>query len=245
MTTAMAHQFDDAEQQQQAATLGMWLFLASEVLFFGGMLAGYAVYRAAYPRAFALGSGRLDVWLGTLNTAVLLTSSLTVALAVAALQSDRRSAAAGLLIGTVVLGMVFLGVKGVEYAHKFDERLVPGRSFHFVVEDGNPGGTHHRAQVATSAQDSWDFRESLESELQLLAGRIELFFSFYFALTGVHALHMLIGVAVFTVLAWQVIRGKYSRSYFTPVELAGLYWHFVDIIWVFLFPLLYLIDLNS
>lgn len=217
MTASVAHQFDDAEQQKHAATLGMWLFLASEVLFFGGMLAGYAVYRAAYSQAFAAGSGHLDVWLGTLNTAVLLTSSLTVALSVQAIHEDRRRLAARLLIATIVLGFLFLTVKGVEYAHKYDERLIPGRHFAFEGE-----------------QDD-----------NLSAANVELFFSFYFALTGVHALHMLVGVAVFAVLAWQTVRGKYSSCYHTPVEVAGLYWHFVDTIWVFLFPLLYLIDSSS
>jgi cytochrome c oxidase subunit 3 len=180
------------------------------------MLAGYAVYRAAYPRAFAAGSGRLDLWLGTFNTGILLTSSLTVALAVEALGSGRRRRAVGMLLATVVLGTSFLAVKAVEYSHKYHEQLIPGRSFMLADDHGG----------------------------DISAGNVELFFSFYFALTGVHALHMLIGVVVVAVLAWQVMREKYSAHYFTPVELAGLYWHFVDIVWVFLFPLLYLIDLS-
>lgn len=207
-SSALAHQFDDLEQQSEAATLGMWAFLVTEVLFFGGLFLGYVVYRSSYPEAFASGSHHLDVALGAVNTAVLIGSSLTMALAVHAAQVGRRKELVLFLLGTILLGAVFLGIKGVEYAHKFAEHLVPGPSFVFT-------GPHaHQAQ---------------------------LFFSFYFAMTGLHAAHMVIGIgvlAVLTVMAWG---GRFSAAYYAPVEISGLYWHFVDIVWIFLFPLLYLI----
>lgn len=203
---ALAHHFDDLKQQQESATLGMWTFLITEVLFFGGLFAGYAQYRIRYPEAYAAASHHLDITLGAINTAVLIASSLTIALAVRGAQTGRRKATAGLLMSTVVLGLVFLGIKAVEYGHKFHEHLVPGRTFSF---DGP--------------------RES------------QLFFSFYFAMTGMHALHMIIGVVLVTIIAYFAWRGKYSPEYYSPVEVTGLYWHFVDIVWIFLFPMLYLI----
>jgi len=206
---ALAHQFDDLGQQHQAASLGMWVFLATEIMFFGGLFAGYAVYRSAYSRAFAESSHHLDIILGGVNTAVLLCSSLTMALAVRSAQLNRRRAIVLFLIATMVLGAVFLGVKFVEYRHKYEERLIPGPGFHL------------EAPQAQHAQ---------------------LFFSFYFVMTGMHALHMVIGVPMLGVMGWLAFRGRFSRHYYSPVEMAGLYWHFVDIVWVFLFPMLYLID---
>ncbi len=202
----LQHHFDDLKQQHEASTLGMWAFLITEVLFFGGLFAGYAQYRIRYPEAYAAASHHLDITMGAINTAVLIASSLTMALAVRGAQTGRRKATAGLLMSTVALGLVFLGIKAVEYSHKFHEHLVPGRSFSF---DGP--------------------RES------------QLFFSFYFAMTGMHALHMIIGVVLVTLIARLAWRGRYSPEYYSPVEVTGLYWHFVDIVWIFLFPMLYLI----
>jgi cytochrome c oxidase subunit 3 len=212
-TTHLAHHFDDAEQQFDAARLGMWLFLATEIMFFGGLFAGYALYRFKYPDAFAAGSHHLDTWLGAINTGVLLASSLTMALAIRAAQmSDSRGT--GRLLGwTIVLGSVFLGIKGYEYYHKFEEHLVPGRSFAFP----------------------------LEVETEFSQGEVELFYSFYFAMTGLHATHMVFGLVMLGVLMGLARRGVFAAKYYTPVEMTGLYWHFVDIVWVFLFPLLYLI----
>lgn len=207
----VAMQFDDAAQQEQAATLGMWAFLATEVLFFGGMFAGYLVYRMWYPMAWAEASRELDLVLGTVNTAVLLGSSFTVALAVRSAQINQIEELRRLLLITLALGIVFLGIKGYEYAHKAEEHLVPGTGF------------------------QWEGVESA-------AGAAQLFFSFYFVMTGCHALHMVIGLGLLSVLWIQAGKGRFSSEYFTPVENVGLYWHFVDIVWVFLFPLLYLID---
>jgi len=203
-----AHQFDDAEQQHEASWIGMWIFLATEVMFFGGMFTGYTIYRAAYAQAFASASNHLDIWLGTINTAVLICSSFTMALAVRSAQIGKRTALVRFLLLTIVLGAVFLGIKFTEYYFKFEEHLVPGSSF--------------------------AYEESL-------ARPAEIFFSFYFAMTGMHALHMIIGIGLLTALVFQGVRGSFSASYYTPVELTGLYWHFVDIVWIFLFPLLYLV----
>jgi cytochrome c oxidase subunit III len=207
--SALAHQFDDLEQQSEAVTVGMWAFLITEVLFFGGLFTGYAVYRTMYPQAFAEASRHLDVVLGAVNTAVLICSSLTMALAVRAAQFGQRAALIGFLLATMLLGSVFLGVKVVEYSDKFAHHLVPGRAFTFE-------GPH--------------------------APQAQLFFSFYFAMTGMHAVHMIIGLGILAVLVVLAWRGRFSSEYYAPIDISGLYWHFVDIVWIFLFPFLYLIS---
>lgn len=204
----VAHQFDDAAQQYEASTLGMWAFLITEVMFFGGLFAGFFVYILGHAQAFAAGSRHLDLTLGTVNTVALLASSLTMALAVRSAQRGDRNGQVLFLILTMALGITFLGIKGLEYAHKFEQHLVPGPHFQM---DGSHG---------QSAQ---------------------LFFSFYFAMTGVHALHMVVGVGILLWLVVNAWRGRYTQSYFTPVEVSGLYWHFVDVVWIFLFPTLYLV----
>ena len=206
--SALAHQFDDLEQQHEASSLGMWLFLVTEIMFFGGLFTAYAIYRSSYPQAFAEASRHLDITLGAINTMVLIASSLTMVLAVRGAQLGRRRTLIAFLVFTIILGSVFLGIKAVEYSHKFHEHLVPGHGF--------------------TLEGSW-------------AKQAELFFSFYFAMTGMHALHMVIGIAILAVLTIQAGRGRFSSGYHTPVELTGLYWHFVEIVWIFLFPLLYLI----
>lgn len=210
-SSTLAHQFDDLGQQREASTLGMWAFLVTEIMFFGGLFLGYSVYRFNYPEAFAEGSHHLDIMLGSINTAVLIGSSLTMALAVRGAQLGRRNTAVGSLLLTVLLGCVFLGIKAVEYGHKFKEQLVPGTSFGY-------------------------------SSTQVDPGQLELFFSFYFAMTGLHAFHMIIGVAILLILVWRTWKGCFTPTYYAPVEMTGLYWHFVDIVWIFLFPLLYLIE---
>jgi cytochrome c oxidase subunit 3 len=204
----VAHQFEDASQQYESASLGMWVFIVQEILFFGGLLAAYCVYRVQYPAAFAEASHELDVTLGAANTAVLLLSSLTMALAVHAAQMGRRRQLVVMLILTLILGSTFLGVKGVEYHAKFEHHLVPGPHFSFQ-------GPH--------------------------AGQVQLFYSLYFGLTGLHALHMIVGAGLLIWLLVGAVKGRFSPDYYNPVEMTGLYWHFVDIVWIFLFPLLYLI----
>lgn len=213
-TRNLAIQFDTPEQQHRAATLGMWAFLATEILFFGGLFTGYAVYRALYPETFMAASRTLDLTLGTINTAILLASSLTMALAVRAAERGEGRRIQQFLLATIVLGAGFLGIKAWEYWHKFDEHLFPGRHF------------------------AWGGMSEAGAEF----GPAQLFFSFYFAMTGCHAVHMLIGIGLLGLLFYQARQGRFSSEYSAPVENVGLYWHFVDIIWVFLFPLLYLID---
>jgi len=207
-TAHLQEQFETVQQQREAGRLGMWLFLATEVLFFGGLFLGYTVYRTKYPAAFVLGSHHLDVVLGTINTAVLLLSSFTMALAVHAAMTSRRRRQAVFLMATIVLGCAFLGIKGYEYTHKYHEHLVPGVRFDLKGE--------HASQV-------------------------ELFFGFYFAMTGLHATHMVIGIGLLAMLMVMAWRGRFDANYYAPVEITGLYWHFVDIVWIFLYPLLYLI----
>jgi len=203
-----AHQFDDLEQQHRSSELGMWVFLTTEVLFFGGLFVTYAVYRSFYPAAFSAASHELDILLGGINTAVLITSSLTMALAVHAAQLGHRRLLMIFLVVTMALGTVFLGIKAVEYYHKFAEHHVPGATFQFEHE-------HQR--------------------------HAQIFFSLYFIMTGLHAIHMIIGLAIMTWMLWWSWRGTITAEYYSPIEVSGLYWHFVDIVWIFLFPLLYLI----
>ncbi len=205
---ALAHHFRNLPDQKEAATLGMWVFIAQEVMFFGGLFLAYTIYRALYPRAFAEAAHHLDWKLGAFNTAVLIGSSLTMALAVHAAALGHRKKIVRNLLLTIALGAVFLGVKVVEYADKFEHHLVPGPGFRF------DGSDPRAAQV---------------------------FYSLYFAMTGLHALHMIIGIPIIAIIALLARKGRYSPAYHTPVEMTGLYWHFVDIVWIFLFPLLYLI----
>jgi len=211
--TGLAHHFDSLDQQREATTLGMWVFLVTEVLFFGGLFLVYTVYRNWYPGAFAAASHELDVTLGTINTAVLITSSLTMAMAVHAAQLGRRQSIMVFLALTMALGGVFLGIKGFEYYHKFVEHHVPGPTFAFEPKE--------------------------------LERHAQLFFSLYFIMTGLHALHMIIG---FGIMVWMLVwtyRGGITREYYSPIEISGLYWHFVDIVWIFLFPLLYLLGRHA
>jgi cytochrome c oxidase subunit 3 len=205
---ARAHQFDNAEQQRDAATMGMWVFLVTEIMFFGGLFASYAVYRALYPTAFAVASQSLDITLGTLNTAVLLVSSFAMAVAVYGSQVGRRRTMIGGLALTIALGVVFLAIKFYEYYQKYVEHHVPGPSFEFPAP---------------------------------YTEQAKMYFTLYFAMTGLHAAHMIIGCGLLTVLIVMAWRGRFTPEYHTPVEISGLYWHFVDIIWIFLYPLLYLI----
>ena len=227
--SAVAHQFDDFEQQTEASRLGMWAFLVTEIMFFGGLFTGYTMYRSKFPEAFAAGSHHLDVLLGAINTAVLIASSLTMALAVNAAEKRHRRRLIGFLVATMVLGSVFLGIKAVEYGHKFEEHLIPGRSFQYPhSENGDVGSV--RLQAGGNAP--------------LSERALQLFFSFYFAMTGVHAVHMVIGVGILGVLVVLAARGRFEKNV-NAVENTGLYWHFVDIVWIFLFPLLYLIERHA
>ncbi len=205
----LRHHFTTADQQLDSATLGMWTFLITEVLFFGGMFTAYVIYRNLFHAAFASTSEHMNVPLGGANTAVLICSSLTMALAVRAAQLGKRNSQIVCLILTMVFGLAFLGVKAFEYHEKYREHFIPGPNF-----------LYEPAQFAHNAQ---------------------IFFFLYFAMTGMHAVHMIVGVGLLTYLLIGAFKNKWGATYFTPVEMIGLYWHFVDIVWIFLFPLLYLI----
>jgi cytochrome c oxidase subunit 3 len=206
-------QFETLDQQRESASLGMWVFLVTEVLFFGGMFMTYTLNRSTYPDVFGEASRSINLRLGAINTVVLIGSSLTMAMSVWAAQVGKKQLVTIFLILTLVLGTVFLGIKGVEYHEKFVEHHVPGLNFNF-----EPG-----ADAATNAH-------------------AQLFFSLYFAMTGLHALHMIIGAGLLLWLIKESFKDRFNAEYSTPVDLVGLYWHFVDIVWIFLFPLLYLID---
>ncbi len=205
---ALRHQFDDAEQQKTASTLGMWIFLATEVMFFGGLFTAYTIYRTLYPHAFAEASHHMGVTAGAINTTVLICSSLTMALAVRSAQLSRQKATAWFIIGTMIFGIAFLGVKAYEYHEHYVEGTAPGVNWTIKGPD---------------------------------ARQIELLFCFYFIMTGMHAFHMVVGLGLMSYLLRNTLKHRYNADYYSPVEVIGLYWHFVDIVWIFLFPMLYLI----
>jgi cytochrome c oxidase subunit 3 len=209
----LQHHFEDEEQQKDASTIGMWVFLVTEVMFFGGLFLAYFVYRQAYPAAFASASNKTVLLIGAFNTTVLICSSLTMALAVNAAATGKRQLTVLFLILTLLLGSAFLGVKAYEYHDKYVHHEIPGLNF--------------ECEGCADAQHT------------------PLFFSLYFGMTGLHATHMIVGAVILLVLIWRAYKGAFSPEYHTPVELFGLYWHFVDIVWIFLFPLLYLIDRSA
>lgn len=201
-------QYDDANQQREAATLGMWVFLSTEILFFGVLFASYTILRVLYPEGFAVASRHTDMLLGTIETAVLLTSSSLIALAVRAVKLDQHRLAARLMAATALLGLAFLVMHGFEYYKEYTEHLIPGIDFL------QPGPHAHA---------------------------VELFFCLYYSITGFHSLHVVIGVIVISVLAVRVARGEFGSLRYTNPELTALYWHLVDIVWIFVYPLIYLV----
>ena len=207
------------EQQREASTLGMWVFLVTEIMFFGGMFLAYTLYRSEYPAAFASASNHLDLKLGAINTVVLILSSFTMAMAVYSTQIGKRRNQIISLALTLLLGATFLGIKAVEYHQKYVDSLIPGRIIPSRPFDAS--GVH----LLPGAQKQ----------------NVEMFYWIYFAMTGMHALHMIIGIGIISVILFFTVRGKYGPEYHNPVEVSGLYWHFVDIVWIFLFPLLYLL----
>jgi cytochrome c oxidase subunit III len=237
-STHLAHHFESLEQQKQAASLGMWVFIAQEIMFFGGLFLGYTVYRHLYPGAFAAGSHELSIAWGGFNTVVLILSSLTVALAVRAGHLGRNPDIIRWLIATMVLGTVFLGVKAIEYHGKWEHHLIPGAHFHYDAAHaaGANSGKHVTDAFAGTTV------ETDKHAVTYTAGNVQIFFAFYFAMTGMHALHMVIGIGLMVWLMGRARRREFASDYNSPIELFGLYWHFVDIVWIFLFPLLYLIE---
>jgi cytochrome c oxidase subunit 3 len=265
----LAHHFDTPLRQYESAKTGMWLFLSTEILLFSGLFCAYAVYRANHPDVFVYAHRFLDKNLGGLNTLILILSSLTAAWAVRAAQLNQRRLLIGLLIATLVCACGFLGIKGIEYNQKWKHGLLWGREYHpkhgettgqetpetrsFVLPPATPG---------TSGADPLDVHSNIAPPAQGPSGlarmpgkagrargeepsgpprNVQVFFSIYFLMTGLHGLHVLVGMGLFLWILRRAVRGDFSDQYFTPVDLAALYWHLVDIIWIYLFPLLYLI----
>jgi cytochrome c oxidase subunit 3 len=218
---ALQHHFENMEQQREAGTLGMWIFLVTEIMFFGGMFLAYTLYRNFFPAAFASASNHLDIRLGAVNTGVLILSSFTMAMAVYFTQVGKRRPQVLCLVLTLVLGLTFLGIKAVEYHEKYTDRLIPGK----VIPGAEFGPDPHKLHLLEGATMK----------------QVEMFYYIYFAMTGMHALHMIIGAGLLLYLIIFSLRGRFDPEYHSPVEVIGLYWHFVDIVWIFLFPLLYLL----
>ena len=286
----LQHHFEDMGQQQESDSIGMWMFLVQEIMFFGGLFTVYLVFRSRYPMAFAAGSNHLDAFYGGLNTLVLIVSSLTMALAVRAAQMGQRNLQVGLLILTMIFGTVFLGVKAIEYTAKYKEGIVPVAGLNLKTSKELADSDEHSgtASVPVGRQDPNESLSTAEGErpgehkeykntkgdfiwddvslaVQAQQGgyltdsekigyfangeispakfrdKVQIFFWIYFVMTGLHALHMIIGLGIMTWLVWKAFRGTYTADYYAPVEITGLYWHFVDIVWIFLFPLLYLL----
>ena len=217
----LAHHFESYEQQKESSFLGMWLFLVQEVMFFGGIFVTYVVYRTMYPLAFEYGSQALNWKIGAANTAVLLFSSFTMVLAVYGAQTGKKNLLIWGLVLTMVFGGIFLGVKYVEYSEKWEHHLVPGEHFDW------------------NAYTAWAGKD------MPIGSEIQIFFSLYFAMTGMHALHMVVGMGIIVWMLFAASRDRWTPQNYNFVEGFGLYWHFVDIVWIFLFPFLYLVGANS
>jgi cytochrome c oxidase subunit III len=243
---ALARHFDTPAQQYDSARLGMWIFLLTEILFFGGLFCVYAVFRSIHPDIFVDGHRFLDKPLGAANTVVLIASSFTMALAVRAAQLSRRRALVGLLAATVACAVVFLGIKAVEYKHKWDLGLVPGqaRIAHAFTHDAGPEpGKEFRPDEAYVREQlrRAGYPRLTKAEFAARVKSLGTFMGIYFSLTAIHALHVCAGIGVILWVLAGAMRGRFDARYFTPVDLVGLYWHLVDMIWIFLFPLLYLV----
>lgn len=280
----LQHQFDDMGQQEESVSIGMWMFLVQEIMFFGGLFTAYLVFRSKYPMAFAAGSNHLDVVMGFVNTLVLIVSSLTMALTVYYAQKSNRIMQVVMIVLTMILGATFLGVKVVEYTDKYNHGLVPVNGLNKKVKqpekvehkafvlpfetkvsasESAPGGHDEKPYVNPRGEFQWNYGEELvvqaekggyltdaekigyfsngQVDADKFRDKVRIFYYIYFVMTGLHALHMIVGLGLMSWLLWTAWRGFYTAEYYMPVEMSGLYWHFVDIVWIFLFPLLYLL----
>ncbi|HEY1767996.1 MAG TPA: cytochrome c oxidase subunit 3 family protein [Terracidiphilus sp.] len=227
------HHFETVDQQFDATNFAMWLFLLTEVMFFGGLFTAYLILRNWYYPAFVEGSHQLSIFWGTANTAVLITSSFTMAMGVWCAETRRKSALLLCLGLTVFLGLIFLGIKSIEYHEKWEKHHVPG--FHYSEQS-----------FLNPSSDPEVYKEYHDAPLAAdMANKTELYFFLYFAMTGMHALHMIIGIGILGFMIVRAKAGAYTNGHVTFVENFGLYWHFVDIIWIFLYPLLYLISRHT
>jgi cytochrome c oxidase subunit III len=242
-TGALFGQFETLEQQKDTASLGMWIFLVTEVMFFGGIMLAYTINRHTYFHAFAMGSKTLSLTLGGTNTVVLLASSFTMAMGVWSAQVGKKKLVPMFLTLTIVLGFIFFGIKYVEYAQKFHHHLVPGRSFDITYCVNNPSACPDMGAEEIKAERV-ELEEAQAADPDLNA-HAQLYYSAYFGMTGLHALHMVIGAGLLFWLLRESLKGRFTPEWNTPVDIVGLYWHFVDIVWIYLFPLLYLIDRHN
>ena len=272
----LQHQFEDMKQQEESVSIGMWMFLVQEIMFFGGLFTVYLVFPSKYPMAFAAGSNHLDAFWGGLNTLVLIVSSLTMALTVYYAQKGNRNMQVVLILLTMFFGAVFLGVKAIEYTSKYEDGLVPVAGLNKKVKE-NPNAEHGAAQAKPcyemghgaehtyinprgefqwvdcslvkvaekggflTPEEKIGYYSNGDIDADKFRDKVRIFYWIYFVMTGLHALHMIVGIGLMTWLLWTAWKGTYSHDYFAPVEMSGLYWHFVDIVWIFLFPLLYLL----
>jgi cytochrome c oxidase subunit 3 len=232
---ALKHHFEDIEQQRGAERIGMWMFLTTEILFFGGIFMAYTVYRLYYPKDFADVSGRLNVAVAGVNTLLLLTSSLTMTFAIRACQLGNRSALLGLLAVSGILGAGFMGFKAYEYNQDWEEGLVPWRTNFgtVLVHDPDHPSTNPHEPPTTTLNQQWEAKG-------VAPQRVRLFMTFYFCMTGIHGLHIIIGLGVIAYLWGRAYLGWLTPDRYAAVEVSSLYWHLVDAIWLFLMPLLYL-----
>ncbi len=211
LTLELREQYETPDQQRETASIGMWIFLVTEIMLFGGLFTAYTVYRFSNPQAFDIASAHMEIVLGAVNTAVLLCSSFTMALAVHSAQLGRQRAVALLLLATMVIGVIFLGIKFTEYYLHYQDHKAPG----FWFEYAGP-----------------------------YTAKVQMFFVFYFVMTGLHAVHMTIGLGILSVLLFRTILGSFSAEYYTPIEMGGLYWHFINVVWIFLYAIFYLPGLH-
>jgi len=272
----LQHQFEDMKQQEESVSIGMWLFLVQEIMFFGGLFSAYLVFRSKYPMAFAAGSNHLDAFWGGLNTIVLIVSSLTMALTVYYSQKGNRNMQVILIVLTMFFGSVFLGVKAIEYSKKYNDGLIPVAGLNKRVKESRDGagheatkpcyelghGTEEHEYVNPHGEFQWrdcslvklaqdnnyltqaeknGYFSGSEIDPDKFRDKVRLFYWLYFVMTGLHALHMVVGLGLMSWLLYKAWKNTYSAEYYMPVEMSGLYWHFVDIVWIFLFPLLYLL----
>ena len=269
----LQHQFEDMGQQEESVSIGMWMFLVQEIMFFGGLFSAYLVFRSKYPMAFAAGSNHLDAFWGGLNTLVLIVSSLTMALTVYFAQKNKRNMQVIMILITMAFGATFLVVKLIEYTDKYNHGLVPVTGWNRKTPPGTeehapkPCWEHSAEEhVYVNPKGEFQFPDCSLAKLAEEEGfltksekigyynpstgqidgnkfrdKVRIFYYLYFVMTGLHALHMIVGLGLMTWLLFAAWRGDFSFQYYAPVEMSGLYWHFVDIVWIFLFPLLYLL----
>jgi cytochrome c oxidase subunit III len=243
----LQHHFDTPAQQFDASKLGMWVFIATEILMFGGLFCAYAIWRGLEPEVFDQAHHFLNKILGATNTIVLLFSSLTAALAVRSAQTGKRNATTIYLVVTIVCAAIFLVVKYFEYKHKYELGLLPGHCFGHpglsaAIQNGEEVGTCLRVHADSApVMPQWVKANDESGHLQILSPRANMFFGLYFVMTGLHGLHVIIGMSILVWVLVKNLQGKFSPAYFTPVDLGALYWHLVDLVWIYLFPLLYLV----